>query len=207
MDMKSKSNFKHYFVNSDHNESDFFEFDFNLNNVSFKFKSCDDVFSKNQIDEGSLLLVNTIIKNKENYTGNILDMCCGYGAIGVVLSKFLNATFDMCDINELAVKLCNINANKNSTNFDKIFVSDIWQNVQKKYNHIVSNPPIKTGKNVLLRFINNAKDYLEENGTLTIVIKKNLGADSTKKYLTNIFGNCQVLKRDKGYYILQSTNK
>ena len=207
MDMKSKSNFKHYFVNSDHNENDFFEFDFNLNNVDFKFKSCDDVFSKNQIDEGSLLLINTIIKNKENYTGNILDMCCGYGAIGVILSKFLNATFDMCDINELAVKLCNINASKNSTNFDKIFVSDIWQNVQKKYNHIVSNPPIKTGKDVLLRFINNAKDYLVENGTLTMVIKKNLGADSTKKYLTNLFGNCQVLKRDKGYYILQSTNK
>ena len=83
----------------------------------------------------------------------------------------------------------------------------MWQNVQDSYEFIVSNPPIKVGKKVLMDFLHNAKEHLNPNGTLTIVIKKNLGADSTKKYLTEIFGNCEVLNRDKGYYILQSINK
>lgn len=204
MDMKSQNNWHHYFSPSEHDDKDFFEFHYDLLGEKFIFTSCSDVFSKNQIDFGSQVLIDTIIKDKDFYQGHILDMCSGYGTIGVILSRFLNATFDMCDINELAIRLAGINAKKNSNKIDKIFVSNMWENVTQKYSHIVSNPPIKVGKKVLLDFINGASSYLENSGSVTIVIKKNLGADSTKKYLTEIFGNCEVLARDKGYYILRS---
>lgn len=204
MAMKSQNSKHHYFIAENHDSSDYFEFACYYGSKQFKFTSCDDVFSKNEIDLGSKILVDTILKDATNYSGKILDMCCGYGAIGVLLSEYLEATFDMCDINTLALDLCKINTKNNGSRVDKIFSSDIWENVDCKYNHIVSNPPIKVGKKVLIDFINNAPKYLEQNGTLTIVIKKNLGADSTKKYLTEIFGNCEVLEREKGYYILQS---
>ena len=68
-----------------------------------------------------------------------------------------------------------------------------------------SNPPIKVGKKVLLAFLDGLYEHLEDGGSVVIVIKKNLGADSTRKYLSDIFGNCEVLEREKGYYILRST--
>ena len=208
MDTKSKNNFKHYFVESNHTDDDFFQFNFELFGHTFQFTSCDDVFSKNGIDEGSLVLIKTLLKFKENFSGEILDIACGYGAIGIILGRFLeNVQIDMCDINNLAIKLCKINSDKNSKNYRKIFASDMWENVTESYDHIVSNPPIKTGKKVLLDFLNGLKEHLKSNGDVTIVIKKNLGADSTKKYLNEIFGNCEVLERERGYYILQSKNK
>ena len=202
--MKSQDNLRHYFISKDHDEKDFFQFNHEILGEKFVFTSCNDVFSKNQIDQGSLVLINTIIKDKDYYKGKILDICCGYGAIAVILNRFLNTQFDMCDINSFAVKLAQINTRNNNAKVDKIFVSDIWENVTDTYSHIISNPPIKVGKSVLLRFLDGLKDHLEDKGSVTIVIKKNLGADSTKKYLTEIFGNCEVLEREKGYYILRS---
>lgn len=206
MDLKSKNNFRHYFTESNHTNADYFTFDFRFLENVFHFTSCDDVFSKNEIDEGSLTLIKAVLKDKENYSGKILDMACGYGAIGVILSKVLNTSIDMCDINSLAINLCKINAKNNLKNECQIFESDMWQNVENKYDHVLSNPPIKTGKSVLLKFLDGIKSYLNDGGDVTIVIKKNLGADSTKKYLTDIFGNCEVLDRHKGYYILRSKN-
>ena len=172
--MKSKNSLHHYFISSEHQDSDFFEFNHEQLGENFKFTSCNDVFSKNEIDYGSQVLINTIVKNKEFYTGKILDICCGYGTIGVILSRFLNAKFYGCDINSLAVKLAEINIKNNNANMDKPFVSDMWDSVKGKYNHIVSNPPIKAGKSVLMKFLDGIYDHLDDNGSVTIVIKKNL---------------------------------
>ena len=196
---------RHYFITTKHDKSDYFKFTENFLEESFTFNSCDDVFSKDSLDYGSMLLVKTIIKNKELYSGDILDMCCGYGTIGILLKKFLdNISVDMCDINELAIDLAKLNTKENNVDINNIFVSDMWCNVQKNYKHIVSNPPIKTGKKKLLEFADGCFDFLENGGSVTLVIKKNLGADSLKTYLKNLFGNCEVLERDKGYYILHS---
>jgi len=202
--MKLQNNLHHYFISSEHDEKDFFTFDHEQFGERFVFTSCDDVFSKNQIDYGSQVLINAIVKDSDKYQGHILDICCGYGTIGIILSKLLKLPFDMCDINRLAVKLANINVKNNKSMVENVFESNMWENVSRKYSHIVSNPPIKVGKKVLLDFLNGIDDHLESGGSVTIVIKKNFGADSTKKYLTEIFGNCEVMNRDKGYYILRS---
>lgn len=207
MDTKSKNNFHHYFLPNEHNKSDYFTFDYSYKGKLYKFTSCDDVFSKNGIDDGSRVLVDTILKNADSYAGKILDICCGYGAISVLLDGRINATFDLCDISPLAIDLCKINVKNNCKKCENIFVSDMWQNVDKTYDVIVSNPPIKTGKKVLMEFLDGLNNHLKDGGKVVIVIKKNLGADSTKKYLTNIFNNCEVLERNKGYYILQSIKR
>ena len=207
MDTKSKNNFHHYFLPNEHKADDYFTFNYNYLGRTYKFTSCDDVFSKNEIDEGSKILVDTIIKNSSDYTGEVLDICCGYGAISVLLDAHINATFDMCDISPLAIDLCKINVKNNCKNCKEIFISDMWQNVDKTYDVIVSNPPIKTGKKVLMEFLSGLNNHLKDGGKVVIVIKKNLGADSTKKYLIDIFNNCEVLERHKGYYILQSIKR
>lgn len=195
--------FNHYFINKEHKEADFFTFSTVYNDKRYLIHSCSDVFSKNSLDYGSLVLVNTVLK--EGFLdGEVLDMCCGYGTIGLLLSDNTNANIDMCDINSTAVMLAQKNAKENSVNVGEIFESNMFEGVKKNYNHIVSNPPIKTGKKLLLEFADGAYSHLTNGGTLTVVIKKNLGADSFKKYLIGLFGNCDILKRDKGYYILHA---
>ncbi len=198
--------FNHYFVNKAHKESDFFTFSPEFMGKKYVIHSCNDVFSKNELDYGSLVLVKTLIKNS-SLSGTVLDMCCGYGTIGILLADNLGISPDMCDINSTAVMLAKKNASANRIQVGEIFESDMFSCVTKSYDHIVSNPPIKTGKKLLLAFADDAFKHLNDSGTLTVVIKKNLGADSLKKYLTTLFGNCEVLERDKGYYILQSVRR
>lgn len=195
--------FQHYFVNKEHKEGDFFTFSAEFMGKRYLIHSCNDVFSKNSLDYGSLVLVKTVI-NENILDGDTLDMCCGYGTIGMLLADNVGVNIDMCDINTTAVSLAKQNTTYNKVKMGDIFESDMFGSVTKTYKHIVSNPPIKTGKKLLLDFANSAYSHIEDGGTLTVVIKKNLGADSFKKYLTELFGNCEVLERDKGYYILHS---
>jgi len=207
MDIRlKKNNMRHYFISSEHNAEDYFEFKQIFQNKEYVFKSCADVFSKNQLDYGSLVLVKTVLENREIFGGKIMDMCCGYGTIAILLDGFLNAEFYLSDINETAIELAKMNivCNKSKIKKDNIFQGNLFDCIVDNFDHIVSNPPIKVGKKYLLSFANQSYDHLVDGGTLTVVIKKNLGADSFKKYLIDLFGNCEVWERDKGYYILHS---
>lgn len=197
---------RHYFVPSNHAEDEYFTFKASFQGINFNFKSCPDVFSKDSLDYGSLVLVKSVLEHKDVFSGKIMDMCCGYGTIAILLSKFINAEYYLSDINSTAVDLARFNIINNKCNIsrDNIFVGNLFDDITMNFDHIVSNPPIKAGKKYLFDFVNGAFEHLIKNGTLTLVIKKNLGADSLKKHLISLFGNCEVWERDKGYYILHS---
>ena len=44
-----------------------------------------------------------------------------------------------------------------------------------KFDHVISNPPIRAGKQVVHEIIEKSKDFLETGGDLTIVIQKKQG--------------------------------
>ena len=196
---------RHYFISQEHESGDYFNINHNFDGKNFVFKSCSDVFSKNQVDYGSLVLIKSVIENKEIFSGNYLDMCCGYGPIGIILSKYLEGRFSFADVNKTATQLTEENCKKNGVNAEKVYTSDMFASVDGNFNHIFSNPPIKTGKSKLFEFIDGSFEHLHNNGTLTLVIKKNLGEESLKKYIISKFGNCEIWQRDKGYYILHTT--
>ena len=66
------------------------------------------------------------------------------------------------------------------------------------------NPPIRAGKVVTYAMYEGAFTHLIDGGSLFIVIRKNQGAPSASKYIESIFGNIELLKKDKGYYIYQA---
>ena len=66
---------------------------------------------------------------------------------------------------------------------------------------IVSNPPIRAGKKVVFEILEKAYDHLNDDGELFVVIQKKQGAPSAKKKMEDVFGNCEVVTRDKGYFI------
>ena len=158
------------------------------------------VFSKKAIDFGSQVLLNAV-HFPENST--LLDVGCGYGPMGLSLAKVQGVTATLIDVNLRALALAEKNAIKNGVTAD-IFQSNLYTNISGLFDHIVSNPPIRAGKDVVHGVISGAYEHLREQGTLTIVIQKKQGAPSAKAKMEEVFGNVEILKRDKGYYILRS---
>ncbi len=195
---------QHYFIDKEHKVSDFFEFTDNVLGYDITLKSCDNIFSKNKIDDGTRSLLNAI-NEKVILSGHGLDLGCGLGIISIALIKKFNVTFDMVDVNHTAVSLSKENLIKNDVQKSaKVYFSDGFSEINDDFDFIVSNPPIKTGKTLLFEMMDGCFSHLKTNGTLTLVIRKDHGMESLKKYLVSLFGNCEIIERNKGYYILQS---
>lgn len=193
---------QHYFIDKEHKESDFFTFNENINGQKFAFLSCDSIFSKKSIDKGSLALIKAIDKYL-SLKGEGLDFGCGYGVLAIYLMKNYDVTIDMLDVNKTALYLAKQNFKNNGLqNKTEFFESNVFSNNNKIYDFIISNPPIKAGKSVLFEFLKESYNHLKTGGTLTMVIRKDAGMESAKKCLFQIYDNCQILMRDKGYYIL-----
>ena len=195
----------HYFVNDDKVASKPRKIVYSFNGVDFSLDSDNGVFSKNELDKGSELLIETLLPI--HLGRNLLDLGCGIGVIGLTLAYFY-PTLNVCftDVNTRALGLCDANA-KSLKLSQKVTVlqSDIYTKVEGKFDSIVSNPPIRAGKKVTYEIYRGALEHLNIGGSLYIVIRKQQGALSVKSYLEQLFGNVTVLAREKGYYILKST--
>ncbi len=195
---------QHYFIDKEHQDADFFDFNDSVLNMNLCFRSCDSIFSKNKIDDGTRSLLNAIDEKCE-LSGHGLDVGCGLGVIAISLIKRFNVTFDMIDVNKTAVKLSKENLIKNNVQRNaNVFYSDGFKEVKENYDFIVTNPPIKTGKKLLFELMSGAFEHLKDNGQLILVIRKDHGMESLKKHITSIFGNCEIIDRNKGFYILSA---
>ena len=195
----------HYFVNDDKVASKPRMINYSFNGVDFSLESDNGVFSKNELDKGSELLIEQLLPI--NLGENILDIGCGIGVIGLTLAYF-HPSLKVCltDVNTRALGLCDANANSlKLSQRVTILQSDIYEKIEGKYSSIVSNPPIRAGKKVTYEIYKGALDHLIDSGSLYIVIRKNQGALSVKSYLEELFGNVALLAREKGYYVLKAT--
>ena len=158
------------------------------------------VFSKKMVDFGSQLLLKCLEVNEGE---TVLDVGCGYGPLGLSLAKVYGVQATMVDINNRALDLARQNAERNKVEA-AIFQSNIYEQVEGEFDHVISNPPIRAGKQVVHEIIEKSRDFLNDGGDLTIVIQKKQGAPSAKSKMEDVFGNCEIVKKDKGYYILRS---
>ena len=192
---------KMYYAENPDSAHDIHELKVTLLGYPFKFLTDSGVFSKKMIDYGSQVLLNTLDFEKGK---TLLDLGCGYGPLGISLAKVQGVQATMVDINNRAIDLAQKNAEKNGVTAN-IFQSNIYEKVTSTFDYIISNPPIRAGKQVVHTIIADSINYLNDGGSLTIVIQKKQGAPSAKAKMEEIFGNVDILKRDKGYYILRST--
>ena len=162
------------------------------------------VFSKGKVDEGSLAFLKVLLPL--DLGNNILDLGCGYGTIGLTLAVVKKeARITLADVNTRALEVCKKNADVYALSQRvTILQSDIYTKIEGKYDSIVINPPIRAGKAVTYKMYEEAKQYLIDGGSLYVVIRKAQGAKSAAKFIESVFGNIQLLERDKGYYIYQA---
>jgi len=169
------------------------------------FTTDNGVFSKNRVDYGSRALLAAFNADKTP-AGPWLDLGTGYGPIGLALAKkWPERQVTMVDVNELALDLARQNAVANQIENVEIKTSDIYEHVTERYAAILTNPPVRAGKQVVTAMLTGAKEHLLPGGTLTVVLQKKQGAPSAEKNMKATFGNCEIIKKDKGYYILEST--
>lgn len=197
-----------YFATNPNSKHDEHLIDYRIDGINLKFYTDAGVFSKMRVDYGSGVLIKTMREQSFPNKG-ILDVGCGYGPIGLFAAKFWpDQEVEMVDVNERALQLATRNAQLNNINNVEIHQSDIYEQVDKdkKFGLILTNPPIRAGKKVVDEIIVKAKEHLVPDGLVLAVIQKKQGAPSAKKLMTKTYGNCEILARDKGYYILASRN-
>ena len=192
---------EHYFTNNSHLKSEIRTISYENKGIVFTFFSDLGVFSKDKIDYGSRVLVETIIQQGKKYN-NILDVGCGYGFIGIVLGKLNEASVVFTDVNKRALHLCERNIKENKIK-GEIVLSNAYENITETYDLIVTNPPIRAGKEVVLNIIRDARKHLKEDGELWFVIRKDKGVKSVIKCVEDIY-KTEVVKKDKGFYIVRA---
>ena len=195
---------EHYFTNNDNLKSDIRTIYYQYQEYNFSFFSDNGVFSKNKIDYGSRLLVESFLKCHLNTKEkDILDVGGGYGFIGIVIAKIMQASVDIIDINKRAIHLCERNIELNEIKNCRVFLSNIYENIDKTYDYIITNPPIRAGKEVVLKILSEAKKHIKDNGELWFIINKDQGAKSTKKALENWY-NIEIVEKSKGFLVFRA---
>jgi len=206
----------HYFSEKQEVKSDRKIIRYEIENRNFEFVTDNGVFSKTKVDFGTDVMLKVFLRensNKKNQKFDVLDIGCGYGVVSVVLKAFFQKIKTLSsDVNERALELTTENLLKNKVIKDKnddfeVRKSFAFDNISEKFDVILSNPPIRAGKQTIFQIYEKSFLHLNENGEFYCVIQTKHGAKSTQKKLEEVFGNCETLEIDAGYRIFRSVKK
>lgn len=175
-------------------------FDATLRGRKLTFHSTWGLFNPKSVDEGSALLLEHIeIKQGDS----ILDLGCGYGAIGLALAaENPSGTVHLIDKDFVAVEYAEKNAKVNHLSNAKVYLSNGFSRVpaDAKFDVIVSNLPAKVGKELLYLMLNDAKSHLKPGGKIYVVTISGL-KEYIKREFKDIFGNFKKIKQSKTYVV------
>jgi len=195
---------EHYYTNNPTSKSEEKEIEYYIADKKIKFIVDNGVFSKNHVDIATNFMLNVLLD--EDIKGKVLDVGCGYGTIGITLATFFkDLEITMIDINERALSLSKKNVALNKLENISIIESDGLSAIKEdeKFDIVVTNPPIRAGKQVIYKMYQDSYEHLKDGGVLYLVINKKHGAPSTKEYLESLFGNCEVLDKKAGFNVIK----
>ena len=192
----------YYSKNNDKLKSSEKDIFFKINEKDFHFITDNGVFSKSGLDFGSRLLIESIVDVKSN---NMLDLGTGYGVIGIIYKYFNpDSKISMTDINIRATELAEKNSRLNNVDTE-VLNGDGFETIDHKYDLIVTNPPIRTGKENIYNLFEQSFDYLEPKGDLYFVMHKKHGVMSAIKKCSAIYHKVEVVNKKSGYHIIRCT--
>jgi 16S rRNA (guanine1207-N2)-methyltransferase len=191
----------HYFsTDSDTQKSNPIRIAFRAHGTDFECQSDHGVFARSGLDRGTRVLLDAL--HVEEGTRTALDLGCGYGPIGLVLSKVYQLNVDLVDVNPRAVRLAIENLRLNHTEA-RVIEGDAIGTIDGSYDLIVTNPPIRIGKEGLYALLAWSHDHLNPGGTFWFVIHKQHGAQSALRYIATVYDQVDVVDRSKGFHVVR----
>lgn len=196
-----KRSAEHYFATIPKSKAKFGIVRTRLRGESFEFLTASSVFSKKRVDLGTRLLIDAMVLPE---TGAVLDVGCGYGAVGIVAAAS-NALLHvvMTDVNMRAVHLARQNVEINKVNNAEVRCGYLYEPVKDlTFNCVLSNPPVSAGMETVKAIITEAPKVMAHEATFQMVIRSKIGAKTLPSVFNETFGNCAVLARESGYRVL-----
>ncbi len=191
----------HYFTASPESAHKPFECQTEYRGQALTFETDAGVFSKDGLDKGTALLLDALPDLK----GDVLDMGCGWGAVGISVAKANpEARVTMADINSRAAELSRKNAKRNGV-AARVLESDGFAALgDEQFDCILTNPPIRAGKQVIYDLFAKSAGHLHPGGSLYLVIRKQQGAPSALAFLNTIFPKVQVVEKGGGFWVIRA---
>jgi 16S rRNA G1207 methylase RsmC len=194
---------EHYFASNPATESKLRSVEFTVQDTLFKLQASSGTFSATRLDAGTKALLGYL----DDVSGDVLDIGCGWGPIAISIAKLYPATKVWAlDINQRSLELTRLNAK--SANLGNVMaVTESEISADQTFNQIWSNPPIRVGKEVLHTLMRTWLPRLIPGGSATLVVQKQLGADSFTKWLADEFPELKVerIGTEKGYRIIRGS--
>ena len=174
-----------------------------LRGKPFEFITASSVFSVKRVDLGTRVLIESMVLPEK---GCVLDVGCGYGAVGIAAAKFnpkLHVV--LTDVNRRAILLARQNAEKNRAHNIEVRQGSLYLPVKDYcFNCILSNPPVSAGMKTVEAIIRSAPAVMAEKATFQMVIRSKIGKKTLPEAFTEAFGNVKVLAIESGYRVLMA---
>jgi 16S rRNA G1207 methylase RsmC len=198
---EKKRGTEHYFAALPKSKAKFGIIHTSLRGKSFEFLTASSVFSKKRVDTGTRLLIETMVLPD---TGYVLDVGCGYGAVGIAAANFnprLHVV--MTDVNTRAVHLAKHNIERNKVTNAEVRCGYLYEPVEElTFNCVLSNPPVSAGMETVKAIITKAPKIMKRKATFQMVIRSKIGGKTLPSVFNETFGNWAVLARESGYRVL-----
>ncbi len=197
---------EHYYTEQPESKLKIKEISYEVKGLNLMFLTSTSVFSKKKIDFATDLLIRSArIRND----GNLLDLGCGYGVVGITIKKlYPKIKVFMTDINKRAVMLSKRNAELNNVEV-KIFQGNLFEPLRKElkppfFDYILLNPPMSAGRKICMEMINQSHEWLKSKGSLQVVARHKKGGKTLMQYMERVFGNIETIARKKGFHVYYS---
>ncbi|HVT69458.1 MAG TPA: methyltransferase [Trebonia sp.] len=162
------------------------------------------MFSPGRLDPGTRFLLES--GPPPPASGDLLDLGCGYGPIACTLAaRAPGATVWAVDVNERALSLCAANAARAGLANVRCAAPGSAE-IPARLAGIWSNPPVRIGKGPLHALLRDWLPRLAPGASATLVMGRNLGADSLHAWLEKEEGwPVTRLSARAGYRLLRVT--
>jgi 16S rRNA (guanine1207-N2)-methyltransferase len=159
------------------------------------------VFAHRGLDGGTRLLIESMHITPTN---RVLDLGCGYGAIGIAAAKIATrGEVVLVDSDIRATRLAQRNIELNGVTNAGVVLGDGVHDLPPKsrFDLVVSNPPTHSGREVLEDFVAGAYAVLKPRGRLYLVLNRVL---SLRREVEEVFGNAETVARSKGFVVIRA---